>query len=228
MIFVTGDTHRSDLGRFDRFCAEYPGLTKDDYMIIAGDFGGVWSEKTLERDLKPFSDLPFTVLWLDGNHENFDLLEKYPVAQWNGGNVHKIRPDILHLMRGQVFTIENKTFFTFGGATSIDRGWRTEGETWWKQELPTKQDLEEGLRNLKLHHNRVDYVITHSCSERALMYLVPHGVAMQKRNCPENGMLSYLEENIRSFGHWFFGHFHVDAALGDRYTALLHAIVRVV
>lgn len=54
MVFVTGDTHRSDLGRFDGFCKQYPFLTKADYMIIAGDFGGVWSKKTLECDLDAF------------------------------------------------------------------------------------------------------------------------------------------------------------------------------
>ncbi len=228
MVFVTGDTHRSDLGRFDGFCKQYPFLTKADYMIIAGDFGGVWSKKTLECDLDAFSDLPFTVLWLDGNHENFDLLEKYPIEQWHGGNVHKIRSDILHLMRGQIFRLEGKTFFTFGGATSVDRAWRTEGQSWWKQELPTCQELEEGIRNLKLHENRVNYVITHSCSERAFMYLISHGIAREKWNCAENGMLSYLEENIVSFDHWYFGHFHVDMDLNERYTALLHEIVRVV
>lgn len=105
MIFVAGDTHRSDLGRFGAFCGAHPDLTKNDYMIVAGDFGGVWSAKTLERDLQPFSALPFTALFVDGNHENFDLLDGYPVSQWNGGKVHFIRPDIIHLMRGQVYTI---------------------------------------------------------------------------------------------------------------------------
>ena len=93
MIFVTGDTHRSDLGRFGAFCEGHPDLTKNDYMIVAGDFGGVWSEKTFECDLQPFSALPFTVAFVDGNHENFDLLDGYPVSQWNGGKgpFHKVR-----------------------------------------------------------------------------------------------------------------------------------------
>ena len=228
MVFVTGDTHRSDLGRFDAFCRQYPCLSKNDYMIVAGDFGGVWSEKTLERDLKAFSELPFTVLWADGNHENFDLLERFPIVQWHGGRVHQIRPDIIHLMRGQIFELEGKSFFVFGGATSADRAWRTEGESWWRQELPSSQELDEGIRNLNAHENRVDYVITHSCSKRALMYLVSHGLGFRNCNCPEIGMLSCLEENIRSFDHWYFGHFHVDMPLSERYTAVLHEIIRIV
>ena len=100
------------------------------------------AKDTLERDLKPFSDLPVTVLFVDGNHENFDLLNAYPVEMWKGGKVHNIKPDIIHLMRGQVFEIEGKTIFTFGGAASIDRDWRIEGESWRAQELPTYEELD--------------------------------------------------------------------------------------
>lgn len=141
MIFITGDTHRTDLLCIHHFCDNHPELTKDDYIIIAGDFGGVWSMDTLERDLQPFSDLPVTVLFVDGNHENFDLINSYPVEMWNGGKVHKIKPDIIHLMRGQVFEIEGKTIFTFGGATSIDKDYRVEGESWCRRNSPPTKSL---------------------------------------------------------------------------------------
>ena len=48
------------------------------------------------------------------------LLDEYPVEQWHGGNVHKIRPHVIHLMRGQVFELQGRTFFTMGGAQSHD------------------------------------------------------------------------------------------------------------
>lgn len=206
MIFVTGDTHRSDLLSLEVFCDNNPELTKNDYIIIAGDFGGVWAKEKLERDLKPFSDLPVTVLFVDGNHENFDLINSYPVEMWNGGKVHKIKPDIIHLMRGQVFEIEGKTIFTFGGATSIDRDYRVEGESWWPQELPTYEELDEGVENLKRYGNQVDYIITHSCSERAFAYPIIRNNAAIKYHCPEVQMLSYIEDNAM-FKHWYFGHF---------------------
>ncbi len=225
MIYVTGDTHRTDLLYIHIFCDNHPELTKSDYLIIAGDFGGVWAKDTLERDLKPFSDLPLTVLFVDGNHENFDLINAYPVEIWNGGKVHKIKPDTIHLMRGQVFKIEGKTIFTFGGATSIDRDWRVEGIEWWPQELPTYEELDEGVANLKRYGNKVDYIITHSCSERAFAYPIIRNNATIKYHCPEVQMLSYIEDNA-TFKHWYFGHFHIDAKLGDKYTALLHNVVR--
>lgn len=225
MIYVTGDTHGNDLNSLRLFCAAHSELTKDDFIIIAGDFGGVWAKRTLERDLKLFSDLPVTVLFVDGNHENFDLINSYPVETWKGGKVHKIKPDIIHLMRGQVFEIEGKTIFTFGGATSIDRDFRIEGESWWPQELPTYKELDEGIANLKRYGNKVDYIITHSCGMRALTYPQIRIAAGIKIMCPESHLLSNFED-IVTFRHWYFGHFHIDAALSDKYTALLHNIER--
>lgn len=224
MIYVTGDTHRFDLLCIHYFCDNHPELTKNDYIIIAGDFGGVWAKETLEEDSKPFSDLPVTVLFVDGNHENFDLINSYPVEIWNGGKVHRIKPDIVHLMRGQIFDIEGKTIFTFGGATSIDREWRVEGESWWPQELPTFEELDEGIANLKRYKNKVDYIITHSCGQCALMYPQIRIAAGIKTLCPESHLLSNFEDIVH-FKHWFFGHFHIDAKLSDKYTAILHNIV---
>lgn len=225
MIYITGDTHGyNDFYKLRLFANKHSELTKDDYVIIAGDFGGVWNKRTLERDLKPFSDLPFTVLFVDGNHENFDLINAYPVEIWNGGKVHKIKPDIIHLMRGQVFEIEGNTIFTFGGATSIDRDWRVEGRSWWAQELPTYEELDEGFANLKRYGNKVDYIITHSCGQRALMYPQLRVAAGIKINCTESHLLSNFED-AADFKHWYFGHFHIDAKLSDKHTVLMHEIV---
>ena len=223
MIYVTGDTHRRDYRNLLDFCARHSELTKNDYIIIAGDFGGVWASETLEEDLKPFSGLPVTVLFVDGNHENFDLLDSFPVEMWKGGKVHKIKPDIIHLMRGQVFEIDGKTIFTFGGATSIDKDYRVEGVSWWRQELPTYAQLDEGIANLKRYDNKVDYIVTHSCSERAFNYPAIRNCGAVKCVCPELQMLSYIED-VASFKHWYFGHFHVDAELGEKYTALLNDV----
>ncbi len=121
MIYATGDTH----GNFQRFAPEHfpeqAGMTKEDYMIICGDFGGVWDGgKKEERNLDWLEDLPFTTLFISGNHENFDLLRKYPTEEWNGGKIQRIRPHVIHLMRGQIFDLQGYSFFTMGGARSHD------------------------------------------------------------------------------------------------------------
>ena len=226
MIFITGDTHCDDTARFKGFLQRNPQIGLNDYLIIAGDFGGVWEERTLDRDLQPFCELPCTVLFIDGNHENFDLLESFPTEEWHGGKVRKIRENIIHLTRGQVFEIDGNTFFTFGGATSIDRFMRTEGLSWWRRELPDYRELDEGIANLKRYNNSVDYVITHSCGERAFNYPQIRFSATLKADCPEMHMLSYFEDVVK-FRHWYFGHFHTDAVLSDKYTALFHEIVEI-
>ncbi len=71
MVFATGDTH----GNFLRFRPEnFPeqkNMTKSDYVIICGDFGGVWDGSRKERQtLDWLESLPFTVLFVSGNHEN--------------------------------------------------------------------------------------------------------------------------------------------------------------
>ena len=96
MIYATGDTH----GNFQRFAPEHfpeqAGMTKEDYMIICGDFGGVWDGgKKEERNLDWLEDRPFTTLFISGNHENFDLLRKYPTEEWNGGKIQRIRPHVI-------------------------------------------------------------------------------------------------------------------------------------
>ena len=124
MIYITGDCHRN----FERFNTrnfpEQKEMTKDDYVLICGDFGGIWNKDTENKEetwLLDWLDCKtFTTLFIDGNHENFDRLYAYPVEEWHGGKIHKIRPSVLHLMRGQVFEIAEKKVFTFGGASSHD------------------------------------------------------------------------------------------------------------
>lgn len=226
MIYVTGDTHGlEDFYKLHIFAGEHPELKLNDYVIVAGDFGAIWSERTLVENLRYYTELPFTVLFVDGNHENFDLINSYPVEIWNGGKVHKIKPNVIHLMRGQIFELEGKTIFTFGGATSIDRDYRIAGRSWWPQELPTYEELDEGIANLKKYNNKVDYIITHSCGQRALMYPKLRIYAGVKIACPESHLLSNFEDTVE-FKHWYFGHFHIDAQLSDKYTVLMHKIVK--
>ena len=120
-IFITGDTH-GDFTRFKKsIFYEQAELTKDDCVIITGDFGGIWDGGAEERHWLDWLEAkPFTTLFVSGNHENFDLLAEFPTEDWHGGKVQCIRPSVIHLMRGQIYDIQGKTFFTMGGASSHD------------------------------------------------------------------------------------------------------------
>ena len=153
MLYVTGDTH-GELGRFLFMrAAVEANLSKDDMLIICGDWGYIIDDSPDERTFLDYlAEKPYKILWVDGNHENFDLIETYPVEEWCGGKVHIIRrdksgePKIIHLMRGQIFEIEGKSIFTFGGGYSIDRYWRVPHISWWPQEMPTDVVSNTALR----------------------------------------------------------------------------------
>ena len=124
MIYITGDCH-GDFRRFNKkYFVEQLRMTKDDFIIICGDFGGVWNkdcESAYENiQLDWLDSQPFTTLFVSGNHENFDRLDAYPLEEWNGGKIQKIRPSIIHLMRGQIYNIDGCKIFAFGGASSHD------------------------------------------------------------------------------------------------------------
>ena len=224
MMFITGDTHGGiDFMKLRAFAQKYNGLTRDDYVIIAGDFGGVWCKDSLKDDLKKYVRLPFTLLFVDGNHENFDVLSAAPVEMWNGGKIHRVAENVLHLMRGQVFTICGKTFFAFGGAESTDKEYRIEGKSWWAAEIPGSGDYAEAYKNLAAAGNKVDYIVTHTIDEDALRS--PQIVQCGRGITATNRALSRFENEV-NYGHWYFGHYHIDSEITDRKTAIYQKIIK--
>lgn len=169
-LFVTGDVHGAIYDRFSETNFPLSFLSSGkNYVIVCGDFGGIWGGG--ERDehwLKWLSKQPFILLFVDGNHENFNLLNTYPVQIWNGGKIHRIRHNVYHLMRGQVFNIHGKKILTFGGAASMDKASRLEDISWWKEEMPSEVEYDEAIHNLELNDYTVDYIFTHTCSTRVL------------------------------------------------------------
>lgn len=122
MIYFTGDTHMNmDVKKLNtKNFPQQLELTKEDYLIILGDFGCIWdNSKQQEWWLEWHSKKNYTTLFIDGNHENHELLNSYPVSTWNGGKIHRINDNVIHLMRGQVFELEGHTFLTIGGLIAL-------------------------------------------------------------------------------------------------------------
>ena len=254
MIFITGDCH-SDFRRFDRkIFTEQNEMSKTDYVIIAGDFGGVWSgEKSADlrrenAELDRLNARPFTTLFIDGNHENFDRLNAFPAEQWHGGMVHRIRPSVLHLMRGETYMINGKRFFCFGGASSHDiddgildpekdRNWkrtskqmdrmgkirhRVLGVSWWPQELPDQTEMQRGIRSMERADWETDFIVTHEAPASLLPLLGLPSVC-------RNTLTEYLE-TIRQksrYSRWIFGHYHMNRQITDRDIVIYEQIIRI-
>lgn len=245
MIYVTGDCH----AKFDKFDTEaFPqqkDMTKDDFAMICGDFGGVWA-KTPEQEhgLDWLEEKPFTTLFVDGNHENYDLLATYPVQDWHGGKVQFIRPSVIHLMRGQVYDIKGKTFFTMGGASSHDISGgildpndpnfekiyflaritgqmvRVNHYSWWKEELPSEEEYETARKALDKVNWNIDYILTH-CAPTSMETILGHG------KYQSDHLTDILDEVYQKakFRHWYFGHYHKNTRLNEKMTLLYGDIV---
>lgn len=251
MIYITGDCHAN----FRKFNIDYfpeqASMTEDDVVIVCGDFG-IWHNDVYEQaQLDLLEKKNFTIVFVDGNHENFDRLysREFPVEYFCGGYAHKIRKNVWHLMRGYVFNFGKTTFFCFGGASShdiqdgiLDRAdfdsddefldtiyeWRKQNRmfrinhiSWWKEELPSEEEMERGLKSLKEHDNKVDFIITHCC---------PREIAKLMRFYEGDNITRYFDHimNTVDFGHWYFGHYHKDANIYDKFTCLYHKIERIV
>ena len=78
MLYVTGDTH----GDYERFTSSaLKKLKKGDTLFICGDFGFIWDgSKNEEKLLKKIGKLKYNVCFIDGTHENFELLRSYEVS----------------------------------------------------------------------------------------------------------------------------------------------------
>ena len=167
------------------------------------------------------ADKPYQIAWIDGNHENFDLLNEYPMEEWCGGKVHVIRRDnagktkIIHLMRGQVFEIEGKRIFTFGGGYSIDKDTRAPHRSWWAQEMPTDDEMKEAISNLEKYNNEVDYIITHAASEGIMCLFYPN----HPKEKPLNEFLEWVRESV-TYKHWYMGHLHRDKDIWKNHSIL--------
>lgn len=246
MVYVTGDCH-GDYRRFDN--KEFPEqkeMTRDDYVIVCGDFG-YW-DKSSEQEWwrKWLARKPFTLLFVDGNHENFDMLKELPVREWHGGKIQKIKNNVFHLMRGQVFEIEGKKFFTFGGARSHDISdgilepddpefrdkyrtysmlgycFRVNHESWWKEEMPSEEEFAEGIANLERNDWKVDYIISH-CASNSCQALAIGGWGER------NQLTDYFDmiQQRCEYKEWFFGHYHDNRRITEKDTLLYENIVRI-
>jgi DNA repair exonuclease SbcCD nuclease subunit len=229
MVYTVGDTHgMTDISKI-RNWKHRVKPTSEDFLIIAGDAAIVWyvnPRHQEQQDILSFwNKLGCTVLFIDGNHENFDRLLAYPEVEMFGDIVGKIDSHIFHLKRGKIYTFGTITVFTFGGGYSIDKNQRKEFISWWKEEMPCYAEYQRGLEALQKHQNKVDYIITHSCSHkmfRALSDSLPFGSLMHKVDREEDPLRDYFDllEKTVAYKHWYFGHFHYDVKINDFHTAM--------
>ncbi len=218
MIYVTGDMH----GDFSRF--KDPGMKKikqGDTLLICGDFGFVWDgSKREQKLLKKIGELKYQVAFVDGCHENFDLLERYEVTQWHGGQARVLSGNLVHLMRGEIYELEGNKIFTFGGGHSGDFEFRKETENWWEREQPSYEEIMHAVENLARVDNTVDYIITHEPPASLKDCL---GVDTSQRL----EVHTFFEDVIKvcTFQKWFFGKCHMNKRIPVKFYAIFDEVL---
>ena len=245
-LYITGDTH----GDFSRFRPEsfyeQERLTKEDVILIAGDFGGVWyGDSRDDAGLNFLDSRPFTTAFVSGNHENYDALAAYPQVEWHGGRVRTIRPSVLMLERGQVFDLGGRMFFAMGGASNHDiqdgilepdapdflrrfqqlnaqgAAFRVNHRSWWREELPSEAEYARARASLDQAGWTVDYILTH-CGPTSIQndLLGP----LSKPDALTD-FLEGISQRCR-FKYHFFGHYHGNEIIRKKYVLLYEQIIR--
>lgn len=221
MLYVTGDVH-ADLRDFES--RPFGRVKKEDFVVVCGDFGMIWDggpeeKKTLEK----LGKSKHPILFVDGAHENFDLLDAYPVEKWNGGDVQVIGGNVLHLMRGQIYTLDGKKIFTFGGGESEDRDMREPGKGWWPQEVPNEEEMRTGIENLVANDWQVDYIFTYEAPSSVRRMLVKDEGELNAFHV----YLDHIREKCR-FARWIFGNYHCNKRLSTSMDALYDSVIRLI
>lgn len=199
-------------------------LKKGDVLLVCGDFGYIFNGgKTEKQVIDYLAKRKFITAFVDGTHDNLDIINRCRVTYWKGGMVHRIKGNLLHLMRGQIFEIEGNTFFTFGGGESTDKDMRLEASNWWREEEPTPAEMAEGARRLDEAYCKVDYIITHEPPS-----LVKSAMLLRRGDKDRvNKLNGYFEELARSvaFKHWYFGSLHEDRVITPRHTCVFKRVL---
>ena len=220
MILVTGDIH-GDVRRFSD--KRIRSLRKGDTLIICGDLGLIWDGSDREkRLLKRLGKRKYDILFVEGAHENFDELEKYPTEQWNGGTVRVISGNLRQLVRGSVFDIGGKRVFAFGGGSGEENGGKApcKEETAERYELPDESELAAADESLAKCGNTVDYIVTYEPPVTMAEFL-------DQKVSATDTVGVYLDRKRASvqFGMWFFGKHHLNKTVPPKFMALFDNVI---
>lgn len=225
MVFISGDAH----GNFDKIYnfARKMQLSTNDSIIILGDMGLCW-----RKDMQDFHyntqlwesfKYKCKLFWLEGNHENYDIIQKLPEEN----NMRKCSDNIYMLERGQVYDFEGKKILTIGGADSVDKFRRIRHLSWWEQEQISDEDVAAALA---YKNEKLDYVFSHAAPaaivDKYKYILCQLSLDEDAIDHTSENQLEILRQNL-NFEHWGFGHYHTDIHLDDTYFCLFNTFEKI-
>ena len=211
VVWITGDMHGDLLRYKDKNIKK---LKKGDYLIVCGDFGFVWNDSEEEQKArKKISKRKFTTLFIEGINENFKLLSSFPEEDFCGGKTLKIADKIYLLKSGEVFLLDGKRFFCFGG------GDYTEFEDKGRFE-PDETAFKRATESLKKNNFEVDYVLSHDAPASIKQFLGIDAFSF--------GHIAELLDGIMkkiSYNKWFFAKYHVDKPISFKLQSVYRELI---
>lgn len=207
-FMVVGDTHGNSgtPGFTDRVCkfAKYHGI---DTVYQVGDFG-IWDHtqtgiQFLDSLSQAADKRGLVWFFVAGNHENYDSLAVYAEKNTLGNGMVPIRDNIIWLGRENVWQHGNIMMGCVGGAYSIDKHARTQGISWWPQELTTMGDVLSF--EARLDGYGIDVLLTHDAPMTLPEF---EGFIKDDPTSNYNRMLMDSVGDIAGADIWFHGHYH--------------------
>lgn len=142
-----------------------------DAIVQLGDFGWfpntAWGPPYIAEVASAAKRAAIPLHFIDGNHEDFDdlffmkeVLEE--VEDMTPEGFIRLRQFLNYIPRGTRWEWDAATFLALGGAYSIDRDARIEGESWWPSENISDEDFE------RCGTDPVDVMLTHEAPMGAL------------------------------------------------------------
>ena len=197
MIWLLSDLHgKLDFAGWQSFTARQE---QDDILILLGDVGLQEAQRENNRQFTETILSSKKPIWIvDGNHENFEWLNTFPEEDWNGGKVHRLAENVLHLQAGYVYNLDGCCCFVFGGTAAT----------------VSDAELERAYDNLKKQGCQVDYILTHD------YYKIP---PQNRKNAFED-LLAFLDEKV-TFKRWYCGHHHLNKVLDEKHSLVYDRLI---
>lgn len=216
MIYITGDTH-GDLQ--DLLSRKIGKIGKGDKLIICGDFGFIWNNSDEElKALKKLSKKHFEIIFVEGAHENFELLHQYKEIDLFCGRGYKIDHNIYCLKRGYIFEIDGKKIFALGGGADIHP---LDDNYIESPSMPSDEEYEFAVKNLEKANRKVDIIITHEAPASVKKLIVRDSVVNEL-----NLFLDTVLHNTR-YDTWFFGSLHTDRQISENMYCVWHEVYKI-
>ena len=156
-----------------------------------------------------------------------------PGGNISRGNVERRRRDALYhrrlprrlssLQHGDIPRAERDDEKNYKKLCARHAFFRVEHQSWWKEEMPNLEELQEGKDNLNQHNWKVDFIVTH-CTASSTQATISFGRF-------DTDLLTDYFEEIRQnceYEKWFFGHYHENRNVTANDILIYDKIIRII